>query len=418
MNKNLLQNRRCVHKMPSRVNPAFERGLQQIEKAHNETMLARAHSLSAKFEKNQEENIRAIKSTFMPHLNLTDAESKGSQQTIYVPRPPEKNLRGVDKCHPLKPIRNKGINSNVTALGSCSSSMTPTTETTVTKKKERPALSAFRGLEPEPPSEPIKPRNKSSRFRRLLTPPELFSTASNTAEQPLFQEEALTTPELGLMQAFSLLKALDWEKKVAGLKYVRALAEHHEEVLIPKLHDIVLLLMQEVKNPRSAVARAAMATLGHMYIHLKKAMHKELDSTVSVLLLKAGESNNFIRDDVERALGHMLQNCNPKRALNALVTTGIGHRNAAVRQCTAPNLQKLAELMKAPRVLSNKSDFTRLYLVSISQLALDAAQDVRFHARNSLRLLSTHKDFNKMVDKFVPQKEKPFIRSIITKLRA
>ena len=78
-----------------------------------------------------------------------------------------------------------------------------------------------------------------------------------------------------------------------------------------------------MKNLRSVVARAAIATLGHMFAHLKKAMDKELESTACVLLHKSGKSNNFFREDVELALGRMMQNCSPTCVLNALVTTGL-----------------------------------------------------------------------------------------------
>ncbi|KAL6477497.1 hypothetical protein MHYP_G00133320 [Metynnis hypsauchen] len=301
--------------------------------------------------------------------------------------------------------------------------------------EELRALSALRSPTPEPPPKPIKPRSSVSRMRSLrILKQSHIATGRATDKQPSLQqfsgqkmekptepplnkEQRLVNPELSLMQAFKLLRAEDWEKKAESLACVRALAEHHREVLIPKLHDVTLLVIQEVKNLRSVVARAAISTLGHMFAHLKKAMDKELESTSSVLLHKSGESNNFIREDVELALRCMVQNCSPTRVLNALVTTGLSHRNVAVRRCTALTLQKLAELMGAPRILTSNTDLPRRFLVSISQLAVDSAPDVRFHARNVLRLLSTHKDFIKMVDKFIAQRDKATIKDIVTKLR-
>ncbi|KAI4889922.1 hypothetical protein NFI96_032359, partial [Prochilodus magdalenae] len=286
---------------------------------------------------------------------------------------------------------------------------------------------------PEPPPKPKTPRSNVSRMRsrRILSqtnsttpkatdePPSVHQKKKmeKTTDSTLCREHPLTDPELRLMQAFHLLKAEDWEKKVEGLACIRALAEHHGDVMMPKLHDIILLVTQEVKNLRSVVARAAMGTLGHMFEHLQKTMDKELERTACVLLQKSGESNNFIREDAELALGHMVDNCTPGRVLNALVSTGLNHRNVAVRRCTAVNLQKLAELIGAPRIMTSKTDLPRGFLVSISKLAVDSAQDVRSHARNVLGLLSTHKNFNKMVDKFVPDKDAATVREIITKLR-
>ncbi|KAL7862329.1 hypothetical protein SRHO_G00137700 [Serrasalmus rhombeus] len=301
--------------------------------------------------------------------------------------------------------------------------------------EELRALSSLRSPTPEPPPKPIKPRSSVSRMRSLRILKQSHSTTGRAADEhpslqqfsgqktmkptepPLNQDQRLVNPEVNLMQAFKLLRAGDWEKKVEGLVCVRFLAEHHRDVLMPKLHDVTLLVIQEVKNLRSVVARAAMSTLGHMFAHLKKAMDKELECVACALLHKSGESNNFIREEVELTLGCMVQNCSPIRVLNALVTTGLSHRNVAVRRCTALTLQKLAELMGAPRILTSKTDLPRRFLVSISQLAEDSAPDIRFHARNVLRLLSTHKDFIKMVDKFIAQRDKAKIKDIVTKLR-
>ena len=44
--------------------------------------------------------------------------------------------------------------------------------------------------------------------------------------------------------------------------------------------------------------------------------------TTRVLLIKAGDSNSFIREDVERSLEHMVNNVTPQRAMLALITSG------------------------------------------------------------------------------------------------
>ncbi|KAL6461860.1 hypothetical protein MHYP_G00300050 [Metynnis hypsauchen] len=165
------------------------------------------------------------------------------------------------------------------------------------------------------------------------------------------------------------------------------------------------------------VSRAAMTTLAHLYVHLQRKMDQEVESTACVLLHKAGESSQFIREDVEAALSMMVQNCSPGRVLHALLTCGLSHRNAAVRRCTAQHLEKLACLLGASRLLNGKKDFTCRFLTAISKLALDSAQEVRLHARTTLRFLGGHKDFLKMVEKFVPPRDKTSIKDIITKSR-
>ena len=42
----------------------------------------------------------------------------------------------------------------------------------------------------------------------------------------------------------------------------------------------------------------------------------------SVLLAKSGESNNFIRDDMDQALRYMVDSLTPQRAMLALIVAG------------------------------------------------------------------------------------------------
>lgn len=86
------------------------------------------------------------------------------------------------------------------------------------------------------------------------------------------------------------------------------------------IHNVHVI---QVKNLRSSVSRVAVCALGDLYTHLEKAMDQELDGTVKVLLQKAGESNAFIRQDVDAALGCMVQHCTPTRGINSLLSGGL-----------------------------------------------------------------------------------------------
>ena len=50
---------------------------------------------------------------------------------------------------------------------------------------------------------------------------------------------------------------------------------------------------------------------------------QDLDSSVRILLHKGGESNAFIRDDVDKALTEMVYNVSPGRSLTALISGGL-----------------------------------------------------------------------------------------------
>jgi len=50
---------------------------------------------------------------------------------------------------------------------------------------------------------------------------------------------------------------------------------------------------------------------------------QDLESVVRILLHKGGESNAFIREDVEKALTEMLNNVSPGKSLTALISGGL-----------------------------------------------------------------------------------------------
>ena len=50
---------------------------------------------------------------------------------------------------------------------------------------------------------------------------------------------------------------------------------------------------------------------------------QDLESVVRILLHKGGESNTFIREDVEKALTEMLNVVSPGKSLTALISGGL-----------------------------------------------------------------------------------------------
>ncbi|XP_026782606.3 TOG array regulator of axonemal microtubules protein 1 [Pangasianodon hypophthalmus] len=224
-------------------------------------------------------------------------------------------------------------------------------------------------------------------------------------------------PELALTQSFRLLNSDDWEKKIEGLIFLRCLARYHSDVLSSKLHDVCLALIQEVRNLRSGVSRIAVVTLGELYSGLQKGMDQELEATAKVLLHKAGESNAFIRQDVDAALDSMVQNCTPTRSMNALLTGGLCHLNAVVRKCTAQHLTSLVEKIGTGRLLSGTKDLTDRILPAVSKLAQDSSQETRYFGRQMLLFLSSHRDFDKMVEKYIPAKDLATIRDTVVTLK-
>uniref|UniRef100_A0A8C9WZ73 TOG domain-containing protein n=1 Tax=Sander lucioperca TaxID=283035 RepID=A0A8C9WZ73_SANLU len=146
-------------------------------------------------------------------------------------------------------------------------------------------------------------------------------------------------------------------------------------------------------------------------------MDQELDGTVKALLLKAAESNAFIRQDVDAALGCMVQHCTPTRSINALLSGGLSHLNAVVRKCTAQNLANLVEKVGAARLLSGGKDLTDRILPAVTKLAQDSSQEPRYFGRRMLLSLSSHPDFDKILEKYIPTKDLPTVRETVIILK-
>lgn len=283
--------------------------------------------------------------------------------------------------------------------------------------------------QPSPPTVPPNPRN-APRVRRAPSLGRTQASQSHSSDELTsgslshkknFSEPAdlcpFSKPELALTQSFHLLSSDDWEKKIEGITFLRSLANYHSDILQSRLHDVCLSLIQEVKNLRSGVSRAAVCTLGDLFSHMQKSMDQELEGTVKALLHKAGESNAFIRQDVDTALDCMVQHCTPTRSMNALLTGGLGHLNAVVRKYTAQHLANLVDKVGAARLLSGGKELTDRIVPAIAKLSQDSSQEARYYGRRMLLSLSSHPEFDKILEKYIPSKELPTIRDTVITLK-
>ncbi|XP_020037300.2 TOG array regulator of axonemal microtubules protein 1 isoform X2 [Castor canadensis] len=224
-------------------------------------------------------------------------------------------------------------------------------------------------------------------------------------------------PDIALTEALRLLANEDWEKKIEGLNLIRCLAAFHSEILNTKLHETNFAVVQEVKNLRSGVSRAAVVCLSDLFTYLKKSMDQDLDTTVKVLLHKAGESNTFIREDVDKALRAMVNNVTPARAVISLINGGQSHLHIAVRRCTAQHLSDVVEFMEPDRILSGTKDMAERLLPAAAKFAQDSSQETRYYGRKLLFFMMCHPNFEKMLEKYVPSKDLPYIKESVKNLQ-
>uniref|UniRef100_G1P498 TOG array regulator of axonemal microtubules protein 1 n=1 Tax=Myotis lucifugus TaxID=59463 RepID=G1P498_MYOLU len=223
-------------------------------------------------------------------------------------------------------------------------------------------------------------------------------------------------PDIALIEALKLLADEDWEKKIEGLNFIRCLAAFHSEILNTKLHETNFAVVQEVKNLRSGVSRAAVVCLSDLFTYLKKSMDQELDTTVKVLLHKAGESNTFIREDVDKALRAMVSNVTPARAVVSLINGGQrDYLHYGVGFCVS--VAFLLGCFSHSQIRSSGRPLVFNILGIDNPQKQKSNYIYRYYGRKMLFLMMCHPNFDKMLEKYVPSKDLPYIKESVKSLR-
>eukprot|EP00079_Xenopus_tropicalis_P035810 XP_017949581.1 PREDICTED: protein FAM179A isoform X2 [Xenopus tropicalis] len=224
----------------------------------------------------------------------------------------------------------------------------------------------------------------------------------------------MSHPEQGMIEALRQLNSKDWEHKEKGLGSVRCLSACHPDVLYSRLHDVSTAVTREANNLRSKVSRHAIRTLGDLFKHLKRAMDPEVEEISRVLLHKIGDTNEFIREESDKSLGSMVENASPSKALPALISGGISHRNSSVRKCTAKYLLSVIEQLGAERLLSGTRESTDVLLRTVVRLNQDGQQDTRFYGRRMFCLLMGNPKFESQMERLIPSHD---LRDLIATIK-
>ncbi|XP_047446205.1 uncharacterized protein LOC125011175 [Mugil cephalus] len=235
------------------------------------------------------------------------------------------------------------------------------------------------------------------------------------------QEELqpLPHPTNCLMLCFKLLRTDDCNKKIEGLRYFRALAQHHPGTLNNKVHQVCLAVIEEVKNLRSTVASAAIDTLIFFCVRLRSVLDTEVEWIGRALLLKIAQSSasRFLQEKANLALEAVVRHCHPNRVLTVLLHMGLRHPSIAVRTSTAKHLLHLVVRLGAAKVLMMGQNFTPHFLSAASKMALDASAAVRPLGYAILQELAPHKNFMELWQKSVEDRDRRLLQNILSALK-
>lgn len=239
----------------------------------------------------------------------------------------------------------------------------------------------------------------SGRERELGGGMKEYQLAGETFEY-LSTDEILpsTSPQKDIRNAMNGIGTHEWPEIFHTLTTIRRLGLHHGALLIASnsdgisggggLHVIVLGVLKEVENLRSAVAKNALLTLGDLFQGLGRAMDLEVSLAVTFLLKRFGDSNSFLVDSAERALQQMMDGVTASRSLTGLLIA-TDHRTAVVRGKVASLLYLLWTLkLKELRVYCVAGGRDQETIKSrIGKLVSDQTPEARTASRNIVRFL-------------------------------
>ncbi|CAB4065703.1 unnamed protein product [Lepeophtheirus salmonis] len=219
-------------------------------------------------------------------------------------------------------------------------------------------------------------------------------------------------------EAMQQLQSGDWEKEILGLESIVSLVKSQHEVIKSNITMVVRLVTITVKNLRSQVCRIGVQAFAEMFLHLGRSMEGESDKIIPLLLNKSVDTNKFIREDCNIALDTAMENISIYKGLNVLLESGVDHKNVVVRINTARIYSNIVRSMGAEKILGSSKEFQALVFERGCTLLADGSSEVRNHAKDAFRELSSHKNYGTVLDKFVPESQRRYIQKTLDSLQS
>ena len=159
------------------------------------------------------------------------------------------------------------------------------------------------------------------------------------------------------------------------------------------------LLLKQVKNLRSQVARAAVHLVGDMFEILKRSMESDLEKIALPLIMKTGETNRFLREDCNQALDKMVDNVSPSKSILVITAEPLNSKNAVIRTTVSRLLANITDKIGPGKALTGSRDITERLLPAVAKLAQDGSLEARIYAKMTLKILMDHEDFERILKK-------------------
>ncbi|XP_037089587.1 uncharacterized protein LOC119109937 isoform X2 [Pollicipes pollicipes] len=262
------------------------------------------------------------------------------------------------------------------------------------------------------PKQPALPKSKT--FGAELNKRSIPSSASTVFGDHL---EKFGNPKAALEEAYRKLNSDDWEREVSGLTDLVRLFRYHPDMVSGDLKNVSAAVIKQMKNLRSQVLRAAVQTSCEMFQHVGKGVEPNLEKIAAILLQKTSDTNKFIKADSNRSLDVMLDSVSLPRAITAVTSEGLGHRNAQVRCTVARLLATVVQRLGAAGSLSGQRDITDRLVPAAAQLVREGDLQTRKHAKTIFQVWLQHPDLDKVLSKYLSGSVKLDIDKVVDNLK-
>lgn len=198
----------------------------------------------------------------------------------------------------------------------------------------------------------------------------------------------LKNPSGEFNKAVKALEIQEWPELFTTLNIIRAAMLHHSNMVMQSglLHSIVLLIVKQVDNLRSSLAKNAIITITDAFIGLGKNIDMEVASILPSLLKRSADSsNNFLSEVSDRALEHMIEHISVNRSLSSFVTMIENTKSVAQRAKATYFLYYLTKL-KAKEFNNFPKEFDA-FKNKLHKLLQDSSPETRLITRNIIKEL-------------------------------
>ncbi|KAG2439615.1 hypothetical protein HXX76_004967 [Chlamydomonas incerta] len=208
-------------------------------------------------------------------------------------------------------------------------------------------------------------------------------------------------------------KELDWQGQYEALIDARRLVRHHTDVVRACLHEFVRAATPAIDQLRSQTSKCALMLFSECFVLLGRAMDRELDEMVPVLVKKAGEvsnagRDNFLAEAADRTLAEMCRCCGEGRCTAALLGVS-AHKNPYVRGKVAYHLDCHMEACAggARQSLANNPAVVERVFRAGAAFLDEGGLDTRTYGKRIIwhvkAMLSSRADFDRLVHSVTPE---------------